>query len=39
LRAADIILKRLKSGDLFSGQEMMMLQAYNSRIAACLMAP
>jgi hypothetical protein len=36
LRAADIVLDRLKSGHPFSEQEIMMLQGYNTRIAACL---
>ncbi|WP_447985546.1 hypothetical protein [Nitrospira sp. Nam74] len=36
LRAADIILDRLRSGHPFSGREVMMLQTYNTRIAASL---
>jgi hypothetical protein len=36
LRAADIILDRLRSSQPFSEQEVMMLQAYNTRIAASL---
>lgn len=36
LRAADIVLDRLKSGHLFSEEELMLLQAYNARIAAWL---
>ena len=36
LRAADIILDRLRSSHPFSEQEVMMLQAYNTRIAASL---
>ena len=36
LRAADIILDRLRSGHPFSEQEVMMLQTYNTRIAASL---
>jgi hypothetical protein len=36
LRAADIVLDRLKNGHPFSEQEVMMLQAYNARIAAYL---
>jgi hypothetical protein len=36
LRAADIVLDRLKSGHPFSEHEVMMLDAYNNRIGACL---
>ncbi len=36
LRTADIVLDLLKTGHFFSEQEVMMLQAYNTRIEGFL---